>query len=70
MGNGVAVGRLEAALAEQARLQDAYQRACGTSGEQSSYVRLQSANLRVSTCHRMVIGGSAAEQAVPGVPRA
>jgi hypothetical protein len=54
MGEEVARERLEAALKEQARLQDAYGRACGSSSEQSSYVRLQAVNLRVAVCDRLV----------------
>jgi hypothetical protein len=48
----VAVRRLEVALAEQARLGDAYERAVGTSAEQSTYARLQAASVDVSRCDR------------------
>ena len=46
--------RLEVALADQARLGDLYQRAMGTSAEQTSYARLQAAGLRVAMCDRAV----------------
>ena len=50
----VATERLETALAEQARLGDAFARATGTSTEQSSHMRLAAASLQVSVCHRAV----------------
>jgi hypothetical protein len=50
----LAVWRLEAALAEQARLGDALTLAAGTSAEQSCYVRLAAASLQVSRCDRSV----------------
>jgi hypothetical protein len=46
----VAVRRLDAALADQARLGDDYARMAGTSAEQSAYVRLHAASRRVSVC--------------------
>jgi hypothetical protein len=48
----LAVRRLEVALGEQARLGDAYERAVGTSAEQSTYARLQAAALDVARCDR------------------
>jgi anti-sigma regulatory factor (Ser/Thr protein kinase) len=53
-GSELAVHRLEAALAEQARLTLQYDRAIGTSAELSSFSRLQTANLRVGLCQRAV----------------
>ncbi|MFL5883765.1 MAG: ATP-binding protein [Thermoleophilaceae bacterium] len=47
-----AVTRLEAALAEQARLGDQYARARGTSAELSTFSRLRTASLRVDECQR------------------
>jgi serine/threonine-protein kinase RsbW len=52
VGNGKARDDLEAALEEQTRLSDQYDRAIGTSAEFSSYVRLQAAGERVTTRHR------------------
>jgi hypothetical protein len=54
MGEATAAKRLEAALGEQARLADQYDRAIGTSAELSSFARLQAANLSVAMCHRAV----------------
>lgn len=51
--------RLEAVLAEQARLSDGYRRAIGTSEEQAAYFRLRDANARVAKYDRR-----------PGLPRA
>jgi hypothetical protein len=48
-----AVRRLEAALLEQARVGDVYARSVGTSAEQSAYVRLRAASLKVSDCERL-----------------
>jgi hypothetical protein len=48
---------LEAALAEQARLGEQYERAVGTSAELSSFSRLRTANLRVGVCQRDVEAG-------------
>jgi hypothetical protein len=48
----LAVGRLEVALAEQARLGDAHALAIGTSSEQSTYERLREASRDVSRCDR------------------
>ena len=45
---------LGAALIEQARLGDAFERSVGTSSEQSSYVRLQESGRTVSACDRQV----------------
>jgi anti-sigma regulatory factor (Ser/Thr protein kinase) len=42
--------RLSRALAEQARLGEAYERAVGKSGEMASYVRLQAAGREVAVC--------------------
>jgi hypothetical protein len=49
-----ATERLHTALAEQARLGDAFALAAGTSAEQSSHVRLAAASLQVSVCDRAV----------------
>jgi anti-sigma regulatory factor (Ser/Thr protein kinase) len=48
------VRRLERALIEQARLGDAYERAAGTSSEQSAYLRLRAASFDVTRCDRTV----------------
>jgi hypothetical protein len=56
IGEEVAARRLEAALAEQARMAAAYERAAGTPGEMASYVRLQASKLQVAVCDRMVSG--------------
>ena len=53
----LATGRLQRALIEQSRLEDAYARAVSTSAEQSCYVRLQAASLEVSRCDRAVKTG-------------
>jgi hypothetical protein len=50
----MAVSRLDAALADQARLGDAFARATGTSAEQSCHTRLAAASLQVSRCDRAV----------------
>jgi uncharacterized Zn finger protein (UPF0148 family) len=42
------------ALIDQARLGDAYERAVGTSAEQSAFVRLQRAGREVAQCDRDV----------------
>ena len=52
MGDRSVVERLNAALAEQSRLGEQYQRSLGTSAELSSFRRLQEANLRVGLCQR------------------
>jgi hypothetical protein len=49
-----AVRRLEAALLEHARLEDAYGRSIGTSTERSAYRRLQAAASKVTDCDRLV----------------
>jgi hypothetical protein len=49
-----ATERLHTALAEQARLGDAFALAAGTSAEQSSHMRLAAASLHVSVCDRAV----------------
>ena len=49
-----AVERLEAALAEQARLGVQFERAVGTSAELSTFARLHTATLRVGLCQRTV----------------
>jgi anti-sigma regulatory factor (Ser/Thr protein kinase) len=54
MGKRQSVDRLEAALTEQARLTEQYQRAIGTSAEMSSYWRLHGANRRVGLRQRAV----------------
>ena len=46
--------QLRAALREQARLTEQYDRARGTSAEMSTYWRLHTANLRVGLCQRAV----------------
>ncbi len=46
--------QLGAALSEQARLTEQYERAIGTSAELSSFSRLHTANLRVGLCQRAV----------------
>ena len=46
--------RLEAVLAEQARLSEAYDRAIGTGREQTAYFRLRAVNARVSKFDRVV----------------
>jgi hypothetical protein len=56
------VRRLDAALIEQARLGDAYERSVSTSAEQSCYLRLQAASLQVSRCDRAVKTDSASEE--------
>ena len=45
--------RLDAVLAEQARLSDAFQRAIGTGREQSAYFRLRDVNSRVAKFDRV-----------------
>ena len=52
--SALAVERLEAALVEQARLSEQYERAVGTSAELASFSRLHAANLRVGLCRRVV----------------
>jgi hypothetical protein len=51
--------RLEAVLAEQARLTDAYDRSVGTGREQTAYFRLRDVNARVAKFDRVVqqLGG-------------
>jgi hypothetical protein len=46
--------RLEAVLAEQARLTDAYDRSIGTGREQTAYFRLREVNRRVAKFDRVV----------------
>jgi hypothetical protein len=48
--------RLEAVLAEQARLSDGFRRAIGTSDEQAAYFRLKAANARVTKFDRIARG--------------
>ena len=55
-GEEIALQRLQAALAEQARLADAHRRAAGTPAEMASKLRLQASNLQVAVCERMVGG--------------
>jgi hypothetical protein len=50
----VAERRLADALAEEARLTDAYESQVGSAGELSAYVRLRAAALRVANCNRLV----------------
>jgi hypothetical protein len=45
--------RLDAVLAEQARLTDAYDRSIGTGREQSAYFRLRDVNQRVAKFDRV-----------------
>ena len=45
--------RLEAVLAEQARLSDAYERSIGTGREQTAYFRLRNVNQRVAKFDRV-----------------
>ena len=47
------VRRLEAALVEQARVEDLYALSVGTSTEQSAYVRLRAASAKVTECDRL-----------------
>jgi hypothetical protein len=56
VGEEVAAQRLEAALAERARLKAAYEHATGTPAEMASKMRLQASNLQVAVCERMVNG--------------
>jgi anti-sigma regulatory factor (Ser/Thr protein kinase) len=51
---GIAVQALEAALVEQARLSDSFDRAAGTSSHQASYARLRAASRHVAACDRTV----------------
>ena len=51
---GIAVQQLEAALVEQARLSDSFDRSAGTSSHQASYMRLRAASRRVAACDRAV----------------
>ena len=44
--------RLEAALVEQARLGEAFDRSIGTTSEQAAYTRLRAASLDVARCDR------------------
>ena len=48
--------KLEAVLAEQARLSDGYRRAIGTNDEQAAYFRLRAANARVTKYDRVARG--------------
>jgi hypothetical protein len=48
----LATWQLEAALHEQARLGDAYERSVSTSAEQACYMRLEAASLDVSRCDK------------------
>jgi hypothetical protein len=50
----VAERRLADALAEEARLTDAYESQVGSAGELSAYMRLRAAALRVTNCDRLV----------------
>jgi hypothetical protein len=52
MGEAIAVERLEAALADQARLSEQHGRATGTAAEPATFARLQAANLRVAMSRR------------------
>lgn len=45
--------KLEAALAERARLTDRYERAIGTDLETSAYMRLRAASARIAMQERM-----------------
>ena len=46
--------RLEAVLAEQARLTEAFDRAVGTGREQTAYFRLRDVNARVAKFDRVI----------------
>jgi hypothetical protein len=48
-----AVRRLDAALKEHVRLEDAYGRSIGTSTEQAAYRRLQAAASKLTDCDRL-----------------
>jgi len=54
MSDPSAVNRLEAALKEQARLADLFDRSIGTSVEFASLTRLEAATARVASCQRSV----------------
>lgn len=66
MGEEVAAKRLELALAEHERLNEALEAAAGTPGEMACRMRLQASKLQVAVCERMLNGirrmGSAAKQ--------
>lgn len=64
----VAVRHLEAALIEQARLGDHFQRSLGTSSEQASFARLNAASQRVSECDQAVKALSDTGRASATVP--
>ena len=53
MGETGSRRRLEAVLAEQARLTDAYDRSIGTGREQTAYFRLRDVNQRVAKFDRV-----------------
>jgi hypothetical protein len=65
MGEATAVERLEVALEDQARCGEQYERSMGTSSEQSSYMRLQAAGLRVMQLDRAVKAYRRGRQASP-----
>jgi hypothetical protein len=54
VGEDVATQRLDAALAERQRLEEACESAAGTPAEMASRMRLQASNLQVAVCQRMV----------------
>ena len=66
VGEEVATRRLEAALAERARLKVACESAAGTPAEMASQMRLQASNLQVAVCERMVNGIRRARRQVAG----
>ena len=61
----VAVRHLEAALIQQARRGHAFDRAAGTSAEQSAYARLRVASEHVEMCDRELRDVSAADARTP-----
>jgi hypothetical protein len=56
LGEEVAAERLKAALADQARMNEACAAAKGTARELTIRMRLQASNLQVAVCNRMVNG--------------
>ena len=57
--------RLEAALAERARLTDRFERAIGTDLETSAYMRLRAASARVAMQERMARVASGEDRRAP-----
>jgi hypothetical protein len=56
IGEELAARRLEEAMAEQARLLEASERAAGTRAEMASRMRVQASKLRVAVCDRTLNG--------------